>query len=80
MTYRIVYAPPADDAHRKMPDATRRGFDSGMREVAQDPYAAGSQPLDGARDRREATVAGVVIRYFVAPTVVTVTVVRMVWV
>lgn len=78
--YLIAYAPPADDARRKMPADLLARFDAGMRALASDPYGHGSAPLRGERDRREATVAGVAIRYYIAKTVLTVTVVRIVYV
>ncbi|MFD7922494.1 hypothetical protein ACFV3R_25120 [Streptomyces sp. NPDC059740] len=78
--YRVQYAPPADAARRSMPAAVRAPFDAGMTRLAGDPYAHGSTPIKGEQDRREATVAGVVIRYYVAKAVLMVTVVRIVYV
>ena len=77
--YRIAYAPPADQARRAMPAALRARFDTAMTRLATDPYGHRSVPLKGDDDRREATVAGVVIRYYVARAVLTVTVVRVVF-
>ncbi|RBM10978.1 hypothetical protein DEH69_22565 [Streptomyces sp. PT12] len=60
-------------ASRKAMSADLRArFDSGMRDLAADPY-------DCERDRRDATVAGVAVRYYVSRSVVTVTVVRLVF-
>ncbi|SFD74005.1 hypothetical protein [Streptomyces aidingensis] len=78
MTYRIAYAPPADDALRKMTD--RATFEAAMAAtIAKDPYGHGSTPVARDRDRREATVAGALIRYIVSGTVLTVTVVRLIY-
>ncbi|WP_240107919.1 hypothetical protein [Streptomyces sp. MUM 203J] len=64
-----------------MDGALRARFDSGMRALlAPDPYGRGSAPIDRDPDRREATVSGVVIRYYVSRSVLTVTVVRLVFV
>nr|WP_209314011.1 hypothetical protein [Streptomyces bohaiensis] len=63
-----------------MDDSTRRTFDTAMRGLAQDPYGGDSAALDGSPDRREATVAGVFVRYYVSRGILTVTVVRLVWI
>ncbi|WP_259454413.1 type II toxin-antitoxin system RelE family toxin [Streptomyces ginkgonis] len=78
--YRIVYAPPADDARKKMPTGLKSRFDAAMRPLAADPYGSGSEAVDGERDRRQAVAAGVLVRYYVAGAVLTVTVVRIVYV
>ncbi|MFF4830277.1 hypothetical protein [Streptomyces sp. NPDC001315] len=77
MSYRIAYAPPADDALAKMrnPDAFRRAMAD---TVGRDPYGHGSTGVRGDRDRREATVLGAIVLYYVSGTVLTVTVVRLV--
>ncbi|WDN55503.1 hypothetical protein LL058_13450 [Streptomyces clavuligerus] len=58
----------------------RTRFDSAMQRLAADPYGQDSIPIRGDRDRREATVAGVAVRYYVSATVLTVSVVRVVFV
>ncbi|MBB0245516.1 hypothetical protein FNQ90_15745 [Streptomyces alkaliphilus] len=63
-----------------MPTGLKARFDAAMRDLATDPYAHGSTPLDGQEDRREAVAAGVVVRYYVARAVLTVTVVRIVYI
>ncbi|WP_217624115.1 hypothetical protein [Streptomyces sp. TRM64462] len=64
-----------------MEPALRTRFDAGMRTLLiPDPYGHGSAPIDRDEDRREATVSGVVIRYYVSHSVLTVTVVRVVFV
>lgn len=78
--YRLQYAPPADQALDSMDAALRTRFDSGMRTLLiPDPYGHGSAPIGRDDDRREATVSGVVIRYYVSRSVLTVTVVRVVY-
>jgi hypothetical protein len=74
---RIAYAPPADDTLAKMtdPDSFRAEM---ARTLAHDPYGHGSSSVAGERDRREATVGGAIVLYYVSGTVLTVTVVRMV--
>ncbi|MFB7764244.1 hypothetical protein [Streptomyces xiamenensis] len=78
--YRIVYAPPADDARKKMPAGLKSRFDVAMQPLAADPYGSSSEPVDGERDRRQIVAAGVLVRYYVAGAVLTVTVVRIVYV
>ncbi|AOT60113.1 MULTISPECIES: hypothetical protein [Streptomyces] len=79
--YRLQYAPPADLALDSMGAALRSRFDTGMRTwLVPDPYGYGSVPIGTDDDRREATVSGVVIRYYVSRGVSTVTVVRVVYV
>ncbi|MFI1205651.1 hypothetical protein ACH4VR_40575 [Streptomyces sp. NPDC020883] len=63
-----------------MPRSLRISFDAGMQKLAADPYGQGSTPVKADADRREATVSGVVVRYYVSTTVLTVTVVRAVYV
>ncbi|GGQ13805.1 hypothetical protein [Streptomyces roseolilacinus] len=78
--YRLQYAPPADLALDSMDTPLRARFDTGMRaQLAPDPYGSGSVPIGPDQDRREATVSGVVIRYYVSRDVSTVTVVRVVY-
>lgn len=77
--YRLQYAPPADQARESMETVLRTRFDAGMRRLVDDPYGHGSVAIETDRERREATVAGVVIRYYVSRSVLTVTVVRVVF-
>ncbi|MEO3972659.1 hypothetical protein [Streptomyces sp. CAU 1734] len=63
-----------------MAHALRVRFDFAMLRLAADPYGHGSTPIRGDQDRREATVAGVVVRYYVSASVLTVSVVRVVYV
>ncbi|NEB76969.1 hypothetical protein G3I40_17340 [Streptomyces sp. SID14478] len=48
------------------------------RTLSHDPYGHGSSSVAGERDRREATIGGAIVLYYVSGTVLTVTVVRMV--
>ncbi|QCX77460.1 hypothetical protein C9F11_19045 [Streptomyces sp. YIM 121038] len=76
-SYRITYAPPADDTLAKMGDADQ--FRAAMeRTLGRDPYGHGSAAVDQERDRREATVGGAIVLYYVSGSVLTVTVVRLV--
>ncbi|MGI5528307.1 hypothetical protein ACQEVX_13090 [Streptomyces syringium] len=63
-----------------MPQALRVSFDAGMRRLTSDPYGHGSTRVKDDADRREATVSGVVVRYYISAAVLTVTVVRIVYV
>lgn len=77
MSFRISFAPPADDTLAKM-----RGSevfrDEMARTLGQDPYGHGSSAVKSEHDRREATVAGAIVLYYVSGTVLVVTVVRLV--
>ncbi|MER7834571.1 hypothetical protein ABTY98_01340 [Streptomyces sp. NPDC096040] len=77
MTYRIAYAPPADDTLAKTRDA--HAFREAMAAtVGRDPDGHGSTGVRGERDRREATVLGAIVLYYVSGSILTVTVVRLV--
>ncbi|MDQ0794873.1 hypothetical protein [Streptomyces sp. B1I3] len=77
MSFRISYAPPADDTLAKMRDGD--SFREEMaRTVGQDPYGHASSAVKRERDRREATVYGAIVLYYVSGSVLTVTVVRLV--
>jgi hypothetical protein len=77
LSYRVTYAPPADDTLAKMRNG--EAFRNAMaRTVGQDPYGHGSTAVKGERDRREATILGAIVLYYVSGTVLTVTVVRLV--
>ncbi|GAA2976130.1 MULTISPECIES: hypothetical protein [Streptomyces] len=77
MSFRISYAPPADDTLAKMGDGdTFRDRMAGT--LGVEPYGHGSTAVKGEHDRREATVAGAIVLYYVSGSVLTVTVVRLV--
>ncbi|MFD4501837.1 hypothetical protein [Streptomyces sp. NPDC058457] len=77
MIYRVTYAPPVDDTLAKLGNAPAFG-DAMAATVGRDPYGHGSTAVRGERDRREATVLGVIVPYHVSGSVLTVTVVRLV--
>ncbi|MEU5160226.1 hypothetical protein AB0G74_11540 [Streptomyces sp. NPDC020875] len=75
--YAIAYAPVAESVLKQYSGAA--GFRAAMAStLGRDPYGHGSTTVGGERDRREATVAGVFVRYYVAEKIVKITVVRMV--
>lgn len=77
MSFRISYAPPADDTLAKMRDGDI--FREQMaRSLGRAPYGHGSSAVKEEHDRREATVAGAIVLYYVSGSVLTVTVVRLV--
>ncbi|MFF9685571.1 hypothetical protein [Streptomyces sp. NPDC014623] len=77
MSFRISYAPPADDTLAKMRDGHL--FREEMaRTLGLDPYGHASTAVKRERDRREATVYGAIVLYYVSGSVLTVTVVRLV--
>lgn len=76
--YRIQFAPQADEARRAMPRAARARFEREMaRTLGADPYGHGSVSIRGDADRREATIAGVIVVYYVSRAVMVVTAVRV---
>lgn len=75
--FRISYAPPADDTLAKMRDG-EPFRDAMARTLGRDPYGHGSCAVKSERDRREATVLGAIVLYYVSGSVLTVTVVRLV--
>lgn len=77
MSFRISYAPPADDTLAKMRDGDSFR-DEMARTVGQDPYGHSSSAVKREPDRREATVFGAIVLYYVSGSVWTVTVVRLV--
>ncbi|WP_299530292.1 hypothetical protein [uncultured Streptomyces sp.] len=77
MSFRISVAPPADDTLAKMRDG-EPFRDELARTLAQDPYGHGSTAVKDERDRREATVHGAIVLYYVSSSVLTLTVVRLV--
>ncbi|MBW1600051.1 hypothetical protein [Streptomyces sp. JJ38] len=47
--------------------------------IGQDPYGHGSSPVGGDHDRRDATIGAAIVRYAVSGSVLTVTVVRLLY-
>jgi hypothetical protein len=77
--YSIQYAPHADAARKAMPRDSRSQFEAAMtRTLGQDPYGSGSVSIGGNKDRRETTVGGVFVGYFVSEAVLMVTAVQIV--
>lgn len=75
--HRVTYAPPADDTLGKMGDAD--AFRAVLsRTIGRDPYGHGSTPVRDDPDRREATVDGAIVLYYVSGSVQTLTVVRLI--
>ncbi len=75
--HRVTYAPPADDTLTKMGDA--EAFRAALvRTLGRDPYGYGSTPVRDDPDRREATVRGAIVLYYVSASVHTLTVVRLI--
>ncbi|MFE9725359.1 hypothetical protein ACFYQ5_17605 [Streptomyces sp. NPDC005794] len=77
MSFRISYAPPADDTLAKMRDGDSFR-DEMARTLGLHPYGHASTAVKHERDRREATVSGAIVLYYVSGSVLTVTVVRLV--
>ncbi|MEV1047980.1 hypothetical protein [Streptomyces sp. NPDC049916] len=77
MSFRISYAPPADDTLAKMRDGESFRDEMG-RTLGREPYGHASSAVKSERDRREATVCGAIVLYYVSRSVLTVTVVRLV--
>lgn len=77
--YRIQYAPQADAARQAMPRERRQQFEKAMtRTLGSDPYGGGSVPIGQDKDRREITVGGVFVGYYVSQAVLVVTAVQLV--
>ncbi|MFE6885853.1 hypothetical protein [Streptomyces sp. NPDC057702] len=77
MRFRVAYAPAAEQALGKLPDPDR--FRAAVaRTIGADPYAHDSASVGGDRDRREAVVERVILRYVISAGILTVTVVRLI--
>lgn len=77
--YRIAYDPVADAARQSMDPARRTAFESELEAtIGADPYGHGSTPVRGETDRRDATIAGAIIRYYVSGSILTITIVRLI--
>ena len=78
--YRIQFAPIADEARKAMPRDVRSHFEREIvRTLGRDPYGHGSTAIRGDKDRREATIVGVILVYLVSPSVMVVTAVKLVY-
>ncbi|MFE4177472.1 type II toxin-antitoxin system RelE/ParE family toxin [Streptomyces sp. NPDC056909] len=77
MSYRIAFAPVAEEALGKLPSPNR--FKTALaRTLGADPYGHGSTPVGGDQDRREAVVSQVIVRYVISTGILTITVVRLI--
>ncbi|MEV7420392.1 type II toxin-antitoxin system RelE/ParE family toxin [Streptomyces sp. NPDC089919] len=77
--YRIAYAPAAEASLNAMDHPVREAFTKALAVLAREPYAAGSRPIKGERDHRQAVVGPAIAVYYVSgPGIMTVTVVRIV--
>ncbi|MCS0636848.1 hypothetical protein NX801_14505 [Streptomyces sp. LP05-1] len=78
--YRVRYAGEAEITRARMSPAFRARFEAAMATtLARDPYGHGSSPSDSPKEknRRLATVAGAIVRYYVAgPPVLVATAVK----
>ncbi|MFK0047785.1 hypothetical protein ACIQU4_27615 [Streptomyces sp. NPDC090741] len=77
MKYRVAYASPASEALNKLPDPADFKVQV-QATIGTNPYGHASTQVGPDKDRREATVAGVILRYMVSTGVLTVTVVRLI--
>ncbi|MFE7130932.1 hypothetical protein ACFVIM_08740 [Streptomyces sp. NPDC057638] len=80
--YRIQYAGAAEKVRQQMAPDHRTGFDTAMTHtLGRDPYGHGSSPAGPAQepDRRLATVAGAIVRYYLSgPPLLVVTAVELI--
>ncbi|MFF1420534.1 hypothetical protein [Streptomyces sp. NPDC058280] len=77
MSYRIVFAPVAEEALGKL--ASPNHFKTTVaRTLGANPYAHGSMPVGGDGDRREAVVSCVIVRYMISAGILTITDVRII--
>ncbi|MFI6977882.1 hypothetical protein ACIBSV_04735 [Embleya sp. NPDC050154] len=77
--YYVQYSDRAEDGLKPLSASQIRAFKSTVEStVGNDPYGHGSSQVGSDRDRREATVTGVFIRYMVSNSVLVVSVTRAV--
>ncbi|MFI1016578.1 hypothetical protein [Streptomyces sp. NPDC020965] len=77
MSYRVAYAPFAEEALEKLADPD--GFRAAVvRTIGACAHGHGSSQVGGDLDRREVVVAEVILRYVVSAGILTVTVVRLI--
>ncbi|MFE7134733.1 hypothetical protein ACFVIM_28120 [Streptomyces sp. NPDC057638] len=77
MSYRVAYAPFAEEALGKLPDPDRFKADV-VRTIGANTHGHGSSQVGTDRDRREVVVSEVILRYVVSAGILTVTVVRLI--
>ncbi|MYS78742.1 hypothetical protein [Embleya scabrispora] len=76
-SYYVQYSDRARNEYNAMPAALRRSFDAAVNDMARDPYAHGA-PIRGDKDRRSASLAGVITEYEVSSGVLVVTMLKVV--
>jgi len=77
--YRVAYTDAAEDGLAGMPPANRTVVKAAIAQtIGEDPYGYGSVAVGRDRDRREASVSTVIVRYEVSASVLIVTVLRAV--
>ncbi|MFF7246280.1 hypothetical protein ACFZBU_20485 [Embleya sp. NPDC008237] len=79
MSYRVQYTNEAEDGLKPLSSGQVRSFKNAVdSSIGRDPYGSGSVQVGGDRDRREATISGVFVRYTISAGVLVVTVTRTV--
>ncbi|MFC9425716.1 hypothetical protein [Streptomyces sp. NPDC056987] len=70
MSYRVAFAPVAEEALGKLPSPA--GFTATLaRTLGTNPYGGGSTPVAGGKNRHEAFVSRVVVRYVISAGILT---------
>jgi len=76
--YRITLDPVATTTRAAMDTGLRTRFDNALDGLGDDPYGCGSTPIRSQEpDRREVTLAGCFVVYYVSSAVLIVTLVRI---
>ncbi|MFE7130798.1 type II toxin-antitoxin system RelE family toxin [Streptomyces sp. NPDC057638] len=77
MAYRVQYSSAAADSVKKMSEKRRKSFLGEVGRLAENPYVFGVA-LQGNEDRREATLAGAAVVFWVSRNVLTMSVITVV--
>ncbi|MEU0935585.1 MULTISPECIES: hypothetical protein [unclassified Embleya] len=79
MSYRVQYTNEAEDGLKPLSFGQVRAFkDAVDSSIGHAPYGSGSVQVGSDRDRREATITGVFVRYTISAGILVVTVTRAV--
>ncbi|MGC0417517.1 hypothetical protein [Embleya sp. AB8] len=79
MSYRVQYTNEAEDGLKPLSAGQVRAFKNAVdSSIGRDPYGSRSTQVGNDRDRREATISGVFVRYTISAGVLVVTVTRAV--
>jgi mRNA-degrading endonuclease RelE of RelBE toxin-antitoxin system len=79
VSYRVQYTNQAEDGLKPLSGQQIRAFKNAVdSSLGRDPYGSGSSQVGNDRDRREATISGVFVRYTVSAGVLVVAVTRAV--